>query len=48
MKVTIKDIARHVHVSKALVSLFLNIQPLSAKSSPKTKARIDDAVRDLG
>ncbi len=48
MKVTIKDIARHVHVSKTLVSLYLNNHPLSAKISPKTKARIDDAVRELG
>ena len=46
MKVTIKDIARHVHVSKTLVSLYLNSHPLSAKISPKTKARIDDAVRE--
>lgn len=48
MKVTIKDIARHVHVSKTLVSLYLNNHPLSAKISPKTKTRIDDAVRELG
>jgi transcriptional regulator, lacI family len=48
MKVTIKDIARKVQVSKTLVSLYLNDHPLSAKISAKTKARIDEAVRELG
>lgn len=48
MKVTIKDIARKVQVSKTLVSLYLNDHPLSAKISAKTKERIDEAVRELG
>ena len=48
MRVTIRDIARRVQVSKTLVSLYLNRHPLSAKISAKTKERIDEAVRELG
>ena len=48
MRVTIRDIARRVQVSKTLVSLYLNNHPLSAKISAKTKERIDEAVRELG
>lgn len=48
MRVTIKDIAQKVQVSKTLVSLYLNRHPLSAKISAKTKERIDKAVRELG
>lgn len=48
MKVTIRDIARRVQVSKTLVSLYLNRHPLSSKISRETKKRIDEAVRELG
>ncbi len=48
MRVTIKDIAERVNVSKTLVSLYLNRHPQSAKIAVKTKERIDQAVLELG
>ncbi len=47
MRTTLKDIAERVGVTKALVSLYLNNHPLSAKIAKSTKEKIDRAVREL-
>lgn len=47
MRTTLKDIAERVGVTKALVSLYLNNHPLSAKIAQSTKEKIDQAVREL-
>lgn len=47
MRTTIKDIAKHVGVSKATISLCLNKHPLSAHIAEKTKKKIDEAVEML-
>ncbi len=43
MRATIKDIANYAGVSKALVSMYLNNNPLA--TNPKTRSRIEEAVR---
>ena len=47
MRTTLKDIAERVGVTKALVSLYLNNHPLSAKIAKSTKEKIDQAVKEL-
>ena len=47
MRTRIKDIAERVGVSTALVSMYLNHHPLSARMAEKTKRRIDEAVREM-
>ncbi len=47
MRATLKDIAERVGVTKALVSLYLNNHPLSAKIAKSTKEKIDQAVKEL-
>ena len=47
MRATLKDIAERVGVTKALVSLYLNNHPLSAKIAKSTKEKIDRAVKEL-
>lgn len=47
MRTTLKDIAERVGVTKALVSLYLNNHPLSAKIAKSTKEKIDRAVKEL-
>ncbi|MBN2641391.1 MAG: LacI family DNA-binding transcriptional regulator [Victivallales bacterium] len=47
MRTTLKDIAKHVNVSKSLVSMYLNNHALSAKIADSTKKRIDEAVKEL-
>ena len=44
-KVTIDDVARHLNISKATVSLALNNSPLVAKT---TKHRVIEAAEELG
>lgn len=44
-KVTIDDVARHLNISKATVSLALNNSPLVAKT---TKIRVVEAAEELG
>lgn len=45
-KITLQDIARHVGVSKALVSMYLN-NKTAGRVAEETKRKIDQAVKDL-
>lgn len=48
MRATLSDIAQKAGVSKSLVSMYLNNYHLSSRIAKTTKAKIDQAVKELG